>query len=523
MELLQMSVRMLNEKIKNRALGVKETVSALNARISESEPRIGAFLSWNEERIKERIDEVQAGIYSGRYAGPLAGLPIALKDNICTKGLCTTCGSKMLENFVPTYDATVVKRLQDAGMIIIGKTNLDEFAMGSTTETSAFKVTKNPWNAAYVPGGSSGGSCAAVAAGEVPLALGSDTGGSVRQPAAFCGVVGMKPTYGRVSRYGLVAYASSMDQIGPIGRTVADCRALYECIAGCDEKDATTVKREVRRTVSNNKINTGKSPAEKLKGMRFAVPKEYLAEGTSEAVREAVKRAVELLLQNGAIVEEISLPMTEYAVAAYYIIACAEASSNLSRFDGVKYGYRAAETETMHELYVKSRSEGLGEETKRRILMGSFVLSEGYYDAYYLKALKVRRLIKEEYEKVFEKYDCIVTPTAPGTAPKLGTSLQKPLQMYLGDVDTVAVNLAGLPAISVPCGVDEAALPIGLQFIGNAFCEELLFDVAESYEELRGIFPTAWEQNMGQTEWEKNAAVKRNAEARRQNAGKAGV
>ena len=497
MELLQMSVRMLNEKIKNKALGVKETVSALHARISEAEPGVGAFLSWNEDRIKERIDEVQAGIYSGRYAGPLAGLPIALKDNICTKDLSTTCGSKMLKNFVPTYDATVVKRLLDAGMIIIGKTNLDEFAMGSTTETSAFKVTKNPWNTAYVPGGSSGGSCAAVAAGEVPLALGSDTGGSVRQPAAFCGVVGMKPTYGRVSRYGLVAYASSMDQIGPIGRTVADCRALYECIAGYDEKDATTVKKDVQKTFFNQAADKRKEHAERLKGKRFAVPKEYLAEGTSEAVREAVKRAVELLSRNGAVVEEISLPMTEYAVSAYYIIACAEASSNLSRFDGVKYGYRAAETGKLHEMYVKTRSEGFGEEAKRRILMGSFVLSEGYYDAYYLKALKVRRLIKEEYEKVFETYDCIVTPTAPGTAPKLGTSLQNPLQMYLGDVDTVAVNLAGLPAISVPCGVDEAALPIGLQFIGNSFCEELLFEVAEAYEELRGIFPTAWEQVSG--------------------------
>ncbi len=523
MELLQMSVRMLNEKIKNKALGVKETVSALNARMLETEPEIGAFLSWDEDRIKARIDEVQAGIYSGRYAGPLAGVPIALKDNICTKGLRTSCGSKILENFVPTYDATVVKRLLDAGMIVIGKTNLDEFAMGSTTETSAFKVTKNPWNTACVPGGSSGGSCAAVAAGEVPLALGSDTGGSVRQPAAFCGVVGMKPTYGRVSRYGLVAYASSMDQIGPIGRTVADCRALYECIAGYDEKDVTTVKKDVQKTFSGVGADGKKERSEILKGKRFAVPKEYLAEGTSEAVREAVKGAVELLSRNGASVEEISLPMTEYAVAAYYIIACAEASSNLSRFDGVKYGHRAAETEKLHELYVKSRSDGLGEETKRRILMGSFVLSEGYYDAYYLKALKVRRLIKEEYEKVFETYDCIVTPAAPGTAPKLGTSLQKPLQMYLGDVDTVAVNLAGLPAISVPCGVDEEALPIGLQFIGNAFCEDLLFDIAEGYEELRGIFPTAWEQTMGQTEWEKNAAVNRNAEARRQNAGKAGV
>jgi len=523
MELLQMSVRMLNEKIKNKALGVKETVSALNARISEAEPNIGAFLSYNEEKIKARIDEVQAGIYSGRYAGPLAGLPIAIKDNICTMGVSTTCGSKMLEHFVPAYDATVVKRLLDAGMIVIGKTNLDEFAMGSTTETSAFKVTKNPWNTMHVPGGSSGGSCAAVAAGEVPLALGSDTGGSVRQPAAFCGVVGMKPTYGRVSRYGLVAYASSMDQIGPIGRTVADCRALYECIAGYDKKDATTVKK----TVPKNGANAGSDKTEKytemLKGKRFALPKEYLAEGTSQAVREAVKQAVTLLEKNGAVVEEISLPMTEYAVATYYIIACAEASSNLSRFDGVKYGMRA-EAEKLHDMYVRSRSEGFGEETKRRIMMGSFLLSEGYYDAYYLKALKVRRLIKEEYEKVFETYDCILTPTVPGTAPKLGTSLQNPLQMYLGDVDTVAVNLAGLPAISVPCGVDEESLPIGLQLVGNAFCEEMLFDIAEGYEQLRGIFPTAWEQSMGRPMREKNGTEIRNVESGKRSVsdGKAG-
>lgn len=494
MELLQMSVRMLNEKIRNKALGVKETVSALENRICEAEAEIGAFLSWNEEQIKERIDEVQAGICSGRYSGPLAGVPIAIKDNICTKGLRTTCGSKMLENFVPTYDATVMTRLQDAGMIVIGKTNLDEFAMGSTTETSVFQLTKNPWNTAHVPGGSSGGSCAAVAAGEVPLALGSDTGGSVRQPAAFCGVVGMKPTYGRVSRYGLVAYASSMDQIGPIGRTVADCRALYECIAGFDEKDATTVKKEVKKTVSRMGNDGGKEGSDLLKGVRIAIPKEYFGEGTGASVREAVNCAVDLLARNGAIVEEISLPMTRYAVAAYYMIACAEASSNLSRFDGVKYGYRGEGFEKLHDMYVKTRSEGFGEEAKRRILLGSFVLSEGYYDAYYLKALKVRRLIKEEYEKVFETYDCILTPTAPGTAPKLGTSLQNPIQMYLGDVDTVAVNLAGLPAISVPCVVDEAGLPIGLQFIGNAFCENRLFEVAEAYETMRGIFPAVWEK-----------------------------
>lgn len=491
MELLQMSVRTLNEKIRSKALGVAETVSALQRKITETEPAIGAFLTVDEETVKRRVDEVQTGIMNGRYAGPLAGVPIAVKDNICTKDLRTTCASKMLEHFVPTYDATVVQRLQNAGMIVLGKTNLDEFAMGSTTETSAFRITKNPWNTECVPGGSSGGSCAAVAAGEVPLALGSDTGGSVRQPAAFCGVVGLKPTYGRVSRYGLVAYASSMDQIGPIGRTVADCKALYKCIAGYDKKDATTVKKEVRRR-KEDRIDTGSGKyREKIKGMRFAVPKEYFGEGTSKEVRDAVKAAAELLAQNGAVVEEISMPMTEYAVAAYYVIACAEASSNLSRFDGVKYGYRTEDAASLQEMYVKSRSEGFGEETKRRILLGSFVLSEGYYDAYYLKALKVKRKIREEFEKVFASYDCILTPTAPAVAPKCGTSLTEPMRMYLGDVDTVAVNLAGLPALSVPCGIGKEGLPLGLQFIGNAFCEDTLFTAAEAYEQLRGTFPTA--------------------------------
>lgn len=494
MELLQMSVRTLSEKIKSKALGVAETVSSLEKRIATTEPDIGAFLTIDEAKIKERIKEVQEGIKSGRYVGPLVGVPIAVKDNICTKGLRTSCASKMLENFVPTYDATVVERLQDAGMIVIGKTNLDEFAMGSTNETSALGVTKNPWNTEHVPGGSSGGSCAAVAAGEVPLALGSDTGGSVRLPAAYCGVVGMKPTYGRVSRYGLVAYASSLDQIGPIGKTVADCRALYEVIAGPDKKDATTTKREAERC-GLNELYGGRREEElrtQLRGMRFGMPKEYLGKGTNPEVRDAVQKAAALLEQNGASVEEMSLPLTEYAVATYYLLACAEASSNLSRFDGVKYGYRA-EAEGLHAMYKKSRTEGLGEEVKRRILLGSFVLSEGYYDAYYLKALKVKRLIKEEFDKAFSSYDCLLAPMAPTTAPKFGTSLTNPLQMYLGDADTVAVNLAGLPAISVPCGLDGKGLPIGVQFIGNSFCEETLFFAAEAYEMLRGEFPTAWE------------------------------
>ena len=496
----------MSEKIKSKALGVTETVSALQKKIAEKEPGLGAFLTINDAHLKMRMDEVQKGIRSGRYAGPLAGVPIAIKDNICTKGLRTTCGSKMLENFVPAYDATVVQRLHDAGMIILGKTNMDEFAMGSTSETSSFQITKNPWNPACVPGGSSGGSAVAVVARMAPLALGSDTGGSIRQPASFCGVVGLLPTYGRVSRYGLVAYASSLDQIGPMGRTVAECRALYEAIAGFDEKDGTSVRRGIRNSEECEDSALGRAKeglsadvlrensVARLKGLRIGIPKEYMQPEMNPEVREAVKKVAVLLEQQGAIVEEMSLPLTEYAVATYYLVACAEASSNLSRFDGVKYGYRVDGEQGLHEMYKKSRTEGLGEETKRRILLGSFVLSEGYYDAYYLKALKVKRLIKEEYENAFKTYDCLLTPVAPGTAPKLGTSLQNPLQMYLGDVDTVAVNLAGLPALSVPCGLDKNGLPIGVQFIGNAFCEETLFTVGEAYEALRGDFPMPGEQ-----------------------------
>ncbi len=513
MELLQMSVRTLSEKIRSKVLGVEEAVSGLQRRIEETDPDLGAFLTINKEQIARRVEEVQKGLKSGVYTGPLAGVPVAAKDNICTKGLRTTCGSRMLEHFVPAYDATVITRLQDAGMIVLGKTNMDEFAMGSTTETSAFRVTKNPWNPGHVPGGSSGGSCAAVAAGMVPLALGSDTGGSVRQPAAFCGVVGLKPTYGRVSRYGLVAYASSMDQIGPVGQTVADCRALYEVMAGFDEKDGTSVRKEERLAVVTGDENRrgavhrtdcpDEVRTEQIKGMRIGVPKEYFGEGVSTEVSASVKKAAELLAGNGAVVEEVSLPMTEYAVAAYYIIACGEASSNLSRFDGVKYGYRTVEAETLHDMYKKSRTEGFGEEVKRRILSGSFLLSEGYYDAYYLKALKVRRLIKEEYESVFQYYDCLLTPVTPDTAPELGKSLQNPLRMYQADVNTVAVNLAGLPALSVPCGFDAKGLPIGVQFVGNAFCEETLFAVAEAYEAVRGAFPKVWEVRKSGTQEQK--------------------
>lgn len=529
MDIVQMDAMTLSEELKKGTVGVAEAVAYYKGRIEETDAKLNAFLTLAEDGLQEQIHAVQEGIKSGRYSGPLAGVPVAVKDNICTKGLRTSCASKMLEQFIPAYDATVVQRLQDAGMIVLGKTNMDEFAMGSTTETSSYQVTKNPWNTGYVPGGSSGGSAAAVAAGLAPLALGSDTGGSIRQPASFCGVVGLLPTYGRVSRYGLVAYASSLDQIGPMGGTVADCRALYEVIAGLDEKDATSAKREVKKTAGCDRAIMAmgaKMPAEqrreqrieKLKGMRIGIPKEYMQPDMNGEVREAVRSVAHLLEQNGAIVEEMSLPMTEYAVATYYLLACAQASSNLSRFDGVKYGMRVEEQE-LHAMYQKSRTEGLGEETKRRILLGSFILSEGYYEAYYLKALKVKRLIKEEYEKAFRIYDCLLTPIAPGTAPKLGTSLQNPLQMYLGDVDTVAVNLAGLPALSVPCGFDKKGLPIGVQFIGNAFCEDTLFTVAEVYEELRGSFPKAWEQEEKQEKKNIQTGDETKKKARNRNGG----
>lgn len=478
-DILELSALELSQRIQHNELSVEEAVSVYIDRIKEMEPQLHAFLHMDEEKIYARAREVADGIASGKYTGPLAGVPIAIKDNICTKGLKTTCGSKMLENFVPGYQAEVVTRLEAAGMIVIGKTNMDEFAMGSTTETSAFGVTRNPWNPECVPGGSSGGSCAAVASREVPIALGSDTGGSIRQPAAYCGVVGLKPTYGRVSRYGLIAYASSMDQIGPIGRNVEDCKVLYEAIAGYDAKDSTSVQ-------------VGPVSCD-MSELRIAIPNEYMAQGTDEEIRNSIENATRLLEQNGAKVDYISMPMTEYAVPAYYVIACAEASSNLARFDGVKYGYRNQEAQGLHEMYRKSRTEGFGEEVKKRIMVGSFALSEGYYDAYYLKALKAKALIKAEFDKVFEKYDCILAPVAPTTAPKLGDSLQDPLKMYMSDICTVAVNLAGLPAISVPCSLDKTGMPIGLQLIGNCFEEEKILTVAKRYEDLRGVLPAVTE------------------------------
>ena len=486
MEMLQLTARELSRKIRDGEISVKETVDMYREQMEKMEPQIHAFLSVDEDRLAGRIQEVEEGIKSGRYSGPLAGVPVAVKDNICTRGQKTTCASKILENFVPAFDAEAVKRLEDAGMIVLGKTNMDEFAMGSTTETSAFGVTKNPWNIEHVPGGSSGGSCAAVAAGEAVLALGSDTGGSIRQPAAYCGVTGLKPTYGRVSRYGLIAYASSLDQIGPVGRNVQDCAALFEVIAGHDAKDSTSSQKAVESWES---LTEGS-----LKGKKIGIPKEYFAQGTDEEVKKALTDAIELMAENGAEVEYFSLKMVDYVIPAYYIIACAEASSNLERFDGVKYGYRNMESTELHEMYKKSRAEGFGEEVKRRILLGSFVLSAGYYDAYYLKALKAKALIKKEFDQAFEKYDCILAPASPTTAPKIGTSLCDPLQMYLSDIYTVAVNLAGLPAVSLPCGRDSQGLPVGMQIIGDCFQEKKILQTAAAYEALRGPFPMAWEK-----------------------------
>lgn len=483
MELSQMTALELSRNIRERKISVSDGVESVFAQIRKKEKKIHAYLDLFEEDAYKRAEQVQKGIAQGIYTGPLAGVPIAVKDNICIKGKKTTCASRILENFIPTYQAEVIDRLEQAGMILIGKTNMDEFAMGSTTETSAFGVTTNPWNTAHVPGGSSGGSCAAVAAGEAYMALGSDTGGSIRQPSAFCGVTGIKPTYGTVSRYGLVAYASSLDQIGPVGKNTEDCAALLQVIAGHDQKDSTSLRRELPKF--------GLTSGEDLKGMKFGVPEEYMAEGMEEGVRNTFLVSLKLLEELGADVEFFSMKTTEYVIPAYYIIASAEASSNLERFDGVKYGFRAAEYKGLHDMYRKTRTQGFGKEVKRRIMLGSFVLSSGYYDAYYLKALKAKAIIKKEFDQAFEKYDVILAPVAPHTAPKLGESLKDPLAMYLGDIYTVAVNLCALPAISLPGGLDGRGLPVGFQMIGPCFGENTLIRAASAFENARGTFPSA--------------------------------
>lgn len=478
MDIKKMTALQLSEVIRNGEVTVKEAVDTFLNEIKEKDEQLGAFITVaDNDKLEERINEVQKGIAEGKYISNLVGVPIAIKDNICTKSMRTTCGSKMLENFTPQYDAEVIRRLEDAGMIVIGKTNMDEFGMGSTTENSAFKVTRNPWNTNHVSGGSSGGSCVAVASGEVPIALGTDTGGSIRQPAAYCGVTGLKPTYGRVSRYGLVAYASSLDQIGPVGKNVDDCAALYEIISGYDKKDSTSINKELEKIQINSE--------EGLAGKVIGIPREYIESNIDDDVKKAILDAAKLMESNGAKIEFFSIKLMEYVIPTYYIIACAQASSNLARFDGVKYGYRDMEAKGLHDMYKISRSKGFGEEVRRRILLGSFVLSAGYYDAYYMKALKTRRLIKEEFDNAFKKYDCILAPVSPTTAPKLGESAGDPLKMYLSDVYTVSSNLCGLPALSLPCGVDRSGLPIGMQLIGDLFCESKILSIAAAYEKFR--------------------------------------
>ena len=477
MSVLDLTAVELGKKIKAKEITVVDAVKASLEQIKKLEPVVHAYVTVDEEGALKRAEEVQRLIDDGTLTGPLAGVPVAIKDNMCTKDLLTTCSSKILYNFVPTFSAEAVINLEKAGAVILGKTNMDEFAMGSTTETSAYGVTRNPWDPEHVPGGSSGGSCAAVAAEECFFALGSDTGGSIRQPSSFCGVTGIKPTYGTVSRYGLIAYGSSLDQIGPIARDVTDCATILEAISSYDKKDSTSIPREDMDFTS--------ALVDDVKGMRIGIPRDYLGEGLDEEVKEAILKAAKVLEDKGAIVEEFDLGLVKYAIPAYYVIASAEASSNLSRFDGVKYGLRAKEYEGLHEMYKKSRSEGFGEEVKRRIMLGSFVLSSGYYDAYYLKALRTKALIKKEFDKAFEKYDVILGPAAPSTAPKLGESLSDPLKMYLGDIYTISVNLAGLPGMTVPCGKDSAGLPIGLQLSGDCFQEKKIIRAGYAFEQSR--------------------------------------
>lgn len=475
----------LQESLKSGELTIADLTKEAFDRIEKLDGDVQAFLALNKKQATAKAAELDQVPFEER--GPLFGMPIGVKDNIVTEGLETTCASKILEGFMPIYDATIVKKLRDAGMITVGKLNMDEFAMGSSNENSAYKTTKNPWNLSHVPGGSSGASAAAVAAGEVPFSLGSDTGGSIRQPAAYCGVVGMKPTYGRVSRFGLVAFASSLDQIGPITRNVKDNALLLEAISGVDEMDSTSADVPVPNYAAALDGN--------IKGLKIAVPKEFLGEGVGEAAKQSVLDALEVLKGLGATVEEVSLPHSKYALAAYYILSSSEASSNLSRFDGIRYGYRSENAKNLLELYKQSRAEGFGDEVKRRIMLGTYSLSAGTYDAYYKKAQQARTLIKADYDKVFENYDVIIGPTAPTPAFAIGANIDDPMTMYANDILTIPINLAGVPAISVPCGF-ENGLPLGLQIIGKHFDEETLYRVAYAYEQQTDFAkqtPALWE------------------------------
>lgn len=474
MSLFELKLHEIQKQLNDRSLSVRELTDHAFKRIAEVEPKVQAFLALNEENAREtaaKLDEQLAAGDSGQRV--LFGMPAGVKDNIVTENLTTTCASRYLSNYNPIYDATVVQKLKSAGSVIIGKLNMDEFAMGSSTETSAFHLTYNPWNPEYVPGGSSGGSAAAVAAGEILFSLGSDTGGSIRQPASFCGVVGLKPTYGLVSRYGAVAFASSLDQIGPLTRSVEDSAHVLQAIAGYDPMDSTSAKTNIPDFAS---ALTGD-----IRGLRIAVPKEYMS-GVNPQVKERIQAALQVLESLGAVCEEVSLPHTEYAVAAYYLLASSEASSNLARFDGIRYGHRSENAKNLLEIYHLSRSEGFGSEVKRRIMLGTFALSSGYYDAYYLKAQKVRTLVKQDFEQVFAKYDVIIGPTVPSTAFKIGEKVDDPITMYLNDILTIPVNLAGNPAISVPCGFVDG-LPVGLQMIGKTFDESTILCAAHAFEQ----------------------------------------
>ena len=474
MDITELTVHELQDKLAAKEITVSEIAKAYADRIKEKESDIDAFITVQADDAVEKAKEIEAKIENGELKSSLAGIPIGIKDNMCTKGVLTTCGSKMLENFVAPYDATIVEKINAEGMISLGKLNMDEFAMGSSTENSAIKTTKNPWNLNTVPGGSSGGSAAAVAANMVPWALGSDTGGSIRQPSSFCGVVGLKPTYGLVSRYGLVAYASSLDQIGPITKDVRDCATLLNILAGRDERDTTSIERP--------KVDYTAALKNDVKGLRIAVPKEFFGEGINEEVKAKLEEAIAKYKELGAEVEEVSLDVAEHALATYYIIACAEASSNLGRFDGIRYGHRSEKGERLRDIYFNSRSEGFGPEVKRRIILGTYVLSSGYYDAYYKKAQKVRTLISNQFNEIFKNHDVILTPTSPTTAFEFN-SKSSPLEMYLADICTVSVNVAGLPGISVPCGVDSKGMPVGMQLIGNKFQEETILNAAYTYEQ----------------------------------------
>ena len=474
LRLLESTALQIQEKILSKEIRAKDVIKLFFERMKDIEPHVQAYITINEEDAIKKATEIDKKLERNEKLGLLAGIPIAIKDNICTKNLHTTCASKILKNFIPPYDAFAVKRLKEEDAIIVGKTNLDEFAMGSSTENSSFKITRNPWNYDYVPGGSSGGSTAAVAADLSFMALGSETGGSVRQPAALCGVVGVKPTYGRVSRYGLVAFGSSLDQIGTVTKDVRDAAVLLQVIAGHDLHDSTSVQVPVPDY--SNGIDSG------VDGLKIGIPKEYFAEGLNKDVDSAVKDALEIYKQLGAKIVDISLPHTEYAVAVYYIVANAEASSNLARYDGVRYGYRTDRASGIVDMYCRTRTEGFGNEVKRRIMLGNYALSSGYYDAYYLKASKVRSLIKKDFDIAFEKVDCIICPTSPVPAFKIGERANNPLEMYLSDIYTIPANLAGIPGISIPCGFSKEGLPIGMQILARHFEEKKLLQIAYTFE-----------------------------------------